>query len=50
LGTVGRQKQALGAADKGIAAFIEAQEFLGGMRDADANAFSDSANGKIGLA
>jgi hypothetical protein len=38
-----RNEKALGAADEGISAFIEAKELISGASNADANGFSDNA-------
>ena len=42
-GSAGLAAEFFGAADVGIAAFVEAQEAMGVARDADANAFADCA-------
>ena len=41
------EKQALGAADEGTTAFVEAEELIGGAGDADSNAFYDGADGVL---
>jgi hypothetical protein len=45
-----REEEALGAADKGIAALVKAKELIGGTGNADADGFSDGANGMVGFA
>ncbi len=45
-----REEEALGAADKGIAALVKAKELISGTGNADADGFSDGANGMAGFA
>src|SRR2546426_7231394 len=45
-----REEKAFGAADERIAAFVEAQEPIGGVSDADADCFSDGPGRMAGFA
>src|SRR2546427_8149079 len=45
-----REEKAFGAADERIAAFVEAQEPIGGVSDADADGFSDWPQGMANFA
>src|SRR5260370_35516012 len=42
-----REEKALGAADEGIAAFVEAKELIGGTRDTDSNGLADGIDWPI---
>ena len=42
-----REEKTLGAADEGIAAFVEAKELIGGTRDTDSNGLADGIDGEI---
>jgi hypothetical protein len=43
----GREQKALGAADEGVATFVEAQELIGGVSDTYADGFSNRPNGMV---